>query len=205
MTKNQLQYWADKEVARSNLAKEAETQRNNMARLEEERRHNLETEAISKENIKIAQMNLNELNRSNQAREAENTRSNTANESIRRDSNAIGFSQLGETITHNRASEANNLILANISAQRASEEARSNRVHESITNIHNANQDAINAMNASTRIKELENTQRYQEQSLKQQKLNTIVNAGSNIIGALTGALGRYAAITQSSKTKLKK
>lgn len=31
MTRNQLQYWANKEIERSNRAKEAETQRSNLA------------------------------------------------------------------------------------------------------------------------------------------------------------------------------
>lgn len=45
MTKNQLTYWANKEIARSNAAKEAENERHNLATENETQRSNLANEA----------------------------------------------------------------------------------------------------------------------------------------------------------------
>lgn len=46
MTKNQLQYWANQEIARANRAKEEETNRSNLAKETETHRANLMQEAL---------------------------------------------------------------------------------------------------------------------------------------------------------------
>lgn len=66
MTRNQLQYHANMEIARSNRARELETNRANMAKETEDKRSNLAREA--------------EENRSNIARETETNRANLVNE-----------------------------------------------------------------------------------------------------------------------------
>lgn len=58
MTSNQLQYWANKETERSNLAKEEETNRANVARETETQRNNLMNEMLTSEkNTEIARSN----------------------------------------------------------------------------------------------------------------------------------------------------
>lgn len=53
MTRNQLQYWANQETKRSNLANEQETHRSNVADETERHRHNTVTEfETSRHNVK---------------------------------------------------------------------------------------------------------------------------------------------------------
>nr|AVX53306.1 putative ORF1 [Marmot picobirnavirus] len=102
MTKNQLEYWAQQETKRSNLANLAEVNR-----------HNLAVE-------RLTAANQSEAARHNTASEAEAHRANVQSEQIRRDSNAISWSGLTETVQHNRASEDTNLLLAAASGRQAS-------------------------------------------------------------------------------------
>lgn len=135
MTRNQIEYWRnveiersnranEKETNRSNVAREAETNRHNVVTEKEVNRHNLMTELLtSQANAELAkhyerQDSLGAQNLELQTNQlAETVRSNLANEQIRRDSTALGYAQLGlgyaqlgETVTHNRNVESTNLL-----------------------------------------------------------------------------------------------
>nr|AVX53592.1 putative ORF1 [Marmot picobirnavirus] len=148
MTRNQLTYWANKEIARNNRVVAQETNRSNLAREHETNRHNLAMEQKEWEAFK-------ELSRHNLATEnqaagelLERGRANRANELLQGANIQLGYSNLGlgygqlseqtrankareyETMRSNMARERQNwLDYANDSARNA-EVGRHNQVSE---------------------------------------------------------------------------
>lgn len=97
MTHNQLEYWANVETRRANLARERETNRSNQVNERETNRHNLETEAQGR-------TNLSELGRHNRAGEIETRRHNKATENVALGNLSLGRDQLAELRSyHNRS------------------------------------------------------------------------------------------------------
>lgn len=162
MTKNQLQYWANQETARSNQAREAETRRYNTQYLAELYRHNKATEDLGLTEADIKRMSTllqNELGTGNLQ---ELVRSNLANERLRQNSTALGYAQLGETIRSNRANENNNLLALNE------------------TNRHNQILEHTSKMDANTRRFSQENEAKRTEQnqeSIDNKLLNDSINS----------------------------
>lgn len=140
MTKNQLQYWANKETARSNQAREQETKRNNMANLAELERHNkaLEQGTLSDQELRkyIAELtnafNLSSLD--------ETKRANLANEGIRTVSNNVSWGNLAELSRSNKAREY-------LNQQTINETNRHNQILEFVDKM-NANTNRFNSDSA---------------------------------------------------------
>lgn len=226
MTSNQLQYWANKEVQRSNKAQEAETHRSNVARETETNRHNVvvekETERHNRATELLTSADIAEKVRHNQATEllgqqqlAETHRANLAHESYQISSIQLGYDQLGETITHNRNSEATNLLLAGIQSQNnlamqeisrfnARENARANMAREDEqhrTNVENErNQRELGLFNFglnSRKAGEIERHNRAEESVNKRgQNFNLLGNIARSISGGVNQAIGSVARAT---------
>lgn len=62
MTRNQLQYWANQEIKRSNLANERETHRNNVITENEIGRHNVATERETSWHNRVGEREVNRHN-----------------------------------------------------------------------------------------------------------------------------------------------
>lgn len=133
MTKNQLEYRAQNEIARANRAKEVIQQSYNDAMLK------LEHDKLA-QNLAIAQANLDETSRANKAREQENYRSNVAKETEVKRSNLANemeryrsaVASLDELTRHNISSETLNAESNSITRDRAIEEARRNQALENL-------------------------------------------------------------------------
>lgn len=131
MTRNQLEFRAQNEAKRANLAKEVIQQSYNEAMIQLERDKLVQ-------NLAIAQANLQETTRSNKAREAESYRSNLARETETKRSNMANeqeryrsaVASLDELTRHNIRSEELSGESNAISRNRALEEARANQARE---------------------------------------------------------------------------
>lgn len=95
MTRNQLQYWQNRETERSNRAKEAETTRTNRV------------------NEAIKQAQIVTQNRINQQTLAETHRSNIAKEGLTAQSNAIQSQNVANQQQHYLRSDSTSLLQAN--------------------------------------------------------------------------------------------
>lgn len=127
MTRNQLEYRAQNEQKRANLAKEklqqeanAETKRYNLVR------EGLDSQKLANDYI-ISQLNLTESQRANKARELETNRANLAREEETRRSNVASLDELSR---HNKSTEG--AAYANIALGRAQlqEQSRANMARE---------------------------------------------------------------------------
>lgn len=133
MTRNQIEYWRNKEIERNNraveieqnranLAKEEENRRSNMARERETWRSNLQHENAVRQQmlINLAEVRLNnerrkesnlEINRSNLAHERELAASRRSNEGIQRRKDSIAqygaYTNRMDTLERRRANVAN--------------------------------------------------------------------------------------------------
>lgn len=133
MTRNQIEYWKNKETERSNRVREAETQRSNLAQeglkrqeigiqagqldlsklsVAEQGRHNLETEAQGRTDLARRESELAETSRTHRANEAiaggnlaEQRRSNMAQESLKQVDLSINADRNAEIARHNEATE----------------------------------------------------------------------------------------------------
>lgn len=131
MTRNQLEFRAQNEAKRANLAKEVIQQSYNEAMVQLERDKLVQ-------NLAIAQANLQETARSNKAREAETYRSNLAKETETKRSNLAAeqeryrsaVASLDELTRHNIRTEELSSESNAISRNRALEEARANQARE---------------------------------------------------------------------------
>lgn len=99
MTHNQINYWANKEVQRHNVATESETQRHNLATEGETSRHNVQTEGVD-----IGK--LSETQRHNRATEIQsaNELGETRRHNIAQE--GIGWTNAHEAIRHNVTQES---------------------------------------------------------------------------------------------------
>lgn len=176
MTTNQIAFFNAKEQQRANLEREAQSRQFTSQQNEETARHNKATEAeTQRANIaRETETNRNnvavlaETSRANLAREVETSRSNRANEDLKLQAN----------LETNRA----NLARESYQWSQLAETSRSNRAHEGIETQKNVNQDwynvamaqasavnafaaqrnaETNAVNAETRLKELEHRISY--------------------------------------------
>lgn len=149
MTKNQIDYWANKETARHNVVTETETNRHNVAtesidisKLNEEKRHNLATEDLGykqldetkRHNIVTEGIDIGKL--------SETTRHNFASESLTGQNVQLGYAQVGlgyaqlqETVRNNLTN--NNIGWANASANqiKAESEAALNEMKTYLTDV----------------------------------------------------------------------
>lgn len=116
MTKNQLEYRAQNEQMRSNLAREAETKRYNLVQ-EELQRASL-AQDLSKFN-----RSQTEIERSNLARERETRRSNVAHEV---ETHRANVASLDELSRHNRLVEARDAAQLRLSEKQLQETVRHN-------------------------------------------------------------------------------
>lgn len=112
MTKNQIDYWnlnrqrlADLETARSNRAREAETNRSNLSKERNERDRIANDLTLGRQKMSNESRSISETERSNKARESELRRSNQANEVIRTQENSLKLGNLYETMRSNQANE----------------------------------------------------------------------------------------------------
>lgn len=122
MTKNQLEYRAQDEIKRANLAREAETQRYNLV-LER-----LKDRELSEQHSRFYDQ-LAETKRSNIAKELETARSNQAREAETERSNRAS---LDEVSRHNIVSEENERSRIGVSLGQLQESVRSNQANEAI-------------------------------------------------------------------------
>lgn len=127
MTRNQLEYRAQNEQKRANLAKE-KLQRESNA---ETKRYNLVREGLDSQKLVndyiISQLSLTESQRANKAREIETNRANLAREAETRRSNIASLDELSR---HNKSTEG--AAYANIALGRAQlqEQSRANIARE---------------------------------------------------------------------------
>lgn len=158
MTKNQIEYWRNKETERNNLAIERETNRSNLERermnrqiADETKRHNLETEKLGRDQFSLSMMSY---------------RNSLSQQAWER---ALNLRKQDEVERHNRATRANQtkqieynyavgMTNAETARMQAIESGRHNRATESaqITNLTEimrsnlAQEDLSAARNAET-------------------------------------------------------
>lgn len=206
MTALQLQYWRDKEQARtnkateeerrrSNLANEAELNRSNMAREEETNRHNVATEILGTKQYE-------ELVRSNKAREAETNRSNLAHEAQAAKQLQLGYANLDyqyANLAHQQSQLAYNYSSLQEIAKhnRATEMISSNQLAETIRSDE-ARENQANVDNVTTNLQKtyaLEETRKHNRAVEANQKYQTATGFLSTLVGAgvrlLTGKGGK--------------
>lgn len=163
MTEIQVKYWANKEIERSNKARETETHRANLAGERETYRHN-----VAGENV--ASATLGESIRHNKRTEEltasqvqEQRRSNLANEGIR-------LATVNETIRSNKAKEAETKR-SNLAKE--SETHRSNVAKESETRRSNLRNEELTYMRDQDTYYNNREKNRIQERTVNSQiKLN---------------------------------
>lgn len=191
MTKNQIERERNLEIARNNLAVEAETAYANRNREAETAYHNRMMEQLTGQQIQATNRANEEIARANRAKELETNRSNLMNERIRHDSNYIAAGNLSEVIQHNRNQESTNLILANTGMYNArtqrlgqSESARSNKANENIKATTNDITKANLAETQRSNLAREQETKRSNNLSAATSILQTLGGIGSAFIRA---------------------
>lgn len=116
MTKNQLEYRAQNEQMRSNLAKEAETKRFNLVQ------EQLQREGLAQDLAKFTR-SQSEIERSNRVRERETLRGNIARENETYRANVASLDELSR---HNMAMEARDAAQLRLSEKQFNEAVRHN-------------------------------------------------------------------------------
>lgn len=130
MTRNQLQYWSNKETERANKAREAETTRANRV------------------NAAIQTQIAAETKRHQLATEKEANRANLASERLKSQSNSISAQQVAATQAHYQRSDATSLLSANNSryAANLNYSAQMSNLYE--TTRHNKQQEQTQGFGA---------------------------------------------------------
>lgn len=148
MTSNQVAFLQVQEGARHNLAYEEEVHRNNVAQLDEIKRHNKATEGLTGDANLINKMAQQETTRHNQV--LEGVQDYLAQESHRHnvESEELTSQTLAESIRHNMATEGIQIINANAAL---------------ISSQANQQNAETNALNATTRVKELNEATRHNQ------------------------------------------
>lgn len=156
MTKNQLEYRAQDEAKRANLAREAETARYNLVleRLKDRELSDLNTRFAQQmsETIRSNLAKEKETSRANQAKEAETfrhnvasldevSRHNLATEAVDRNRIDVSLGQLREAIRANQAGEALRQESNRIALSELYERGRSNRANERETHRSNVSRE----------------------------------------------------------------
>lgn len=127
MTDIQVKYWANKELERSNKAREAETNRANLASERENYRHNVATERVASDSLQESIRHNTRTEELTATQIQEQHRSNVANEGIK-------LATLQETIRSNKAKEAET-HRSNVA--REYETHRTNVANETLTDYKN--------------------------------------------------------------------
>lgn len=191
MTQNQLQYWANQENKRTNLAKEAEL-----------KRHQLEMERQGREDLARKAAADAEVARANAARESIQSRSNEISsysadtsrfeQQERARSNRVNEllnnNAIYETSRSNRAREAEN-YRSNLA--REAETHRSNVSNENLTNFRNTT-------NYTNAVNQLTETKRHNVASEGISRTQT----ASGLIGSIIQTVGRFAATRAGLRIK---
>lgn len=208
MTANQIAYLSQIELARSNVAREAETKRHNIESLNETIRSN---KANEQERFRYNTLYLSELQRSNMAKESlnrsqleENKRHNLFQEAYNSASlkiekykadNALylGLGNLATTREYNLAQSelAQERVRTEMSQQgknRAETELFGIRKDEIKANIREKQTQADYNIERSTTEKTLRNSQKYQNYSnIFRNTVGTIVEGASKLIPLFGG------------------
>lgn len=197
MTRNQLEYRAQNEARRANLAKE----RLQRSQMEETHRANLEQERLgqlkSDRDYEVSLRNAIENERSNLAREKETNRSNLAKEQethrynvvyldeVSRHNKAmegaqyaqvsLGYAQLGEATRHNQAmekeTERSNRAQITESARSSMERAYNERERNKEAARHNAAMEAQASLDSSRKY-ETDNRRTYYDYELRNRQMD---------------------------------
>lgn len=192
MTQNQLQYQANIEIARSNLAKEAETKRNNLEQLAETIRSN---RAREDETHLYNQRYLDELYRSNVARETANLlqleetkRHQRTTEELTRMSNVIQQSKVSNDYTLGLLNYGTTATESAARRELLHEQTESQRVGQKYTK---ADTELVGAKAAEARQHvQLMQAQTKSENDLRKAKKFQSYTSG---IGSILGPIARAA------------
>lgn len=210
MTQNQLQYMANLETARSNLAKEQETYRDNLAKLEETKRNNiaqLEESRRSHLANEENQRRANEINamhyerldseqaRHNEAVERETSLHNRQTEILNAESNYIrqyevrqqgdvAYSQLAETVRAHKAGESINAY--NSTSQRLASYGTLLRGRSSVQQADTAERSAVYSRRESAaRTKNIETQTRRVPFDVVTNSINSLTGIAKTLIPLL--------------------
>lgn len=192
MTRNQIEYWANKEKERSNranesetfranYAREQETHRSNLANEVETNRHNVATESLQQyanminkiRNDQSYQLGLKtaaETERSNKAREKENTRSAKA-----REQETINQRLQDYAVKKRQMSQAD---YSNYTARLQAEETqRSHRANEvyNLSSLAELSRSNVANETERNRANVVSEAQKYAEQAIRRQELGETI------------------------------